>query len=107
MSRTNDTFTRHPMCSQFWPAEPNSVGLVRALPTVGLSDADSGDSGIHERKDQVTGRYLSHRLVEGIASAVSVALRRPKIAARDFLTECLVLIDPPVPHSDSAKGLED
>ena len=77
-------------------ASRTKFSWLRALPAIRFGDAKSDDSGIDERKGQITGRNLAHRLIEGIASPVSIALRRPKVATRNLLARCLILIDPPV-----------
>ena len=74
----------------------------RALPTIGLGDSDGRNTSVYEGKYQVTRRDFSHRLVEWIARAIGVALRRPEVATRDLLAECLILVDPPISHPDSA-----
>src|ERR1700730_6389575 len=70
----------------------------RAFPTVGLSNADRDDPGVDEREDQIAGRDLAHRFIEGIPRPVRVALRRPEITAPKFVAVCLVLVDPPIAH---------
>ena len=74
----------------------------RALPAIRLGDSNSGDSGVYEGKDHVPRRDFPHRLVKWVACAVGVALRRPEVAPGDLLVECLILVDPPISHPDSA-----
>src|ERR1700691_4958539 len=72
---------------------------LRALAAIAAHDAERGDACVAEGEDDVSGRDLTHELVEGIAVAVLVALGRPEIAALDLLAEGLVLVDPPISHS--------
>src|SRR5947209_7030150 len=74
------------------------LGGLRALEAIRLRDPDCGDERVGEREDQVARRHFPHRLVEWISRAVAVSLRRPQIAARLLLSECLVLVYPPVAH---------
>jgi hypothetical protein len=46
-------------------------------------------------------RDLAHRFIERIAPAIRITLRRPQVAACGLLTERLILIDPPMAHSDT------
>jgi hypothetical protein len=70
----------------------------RAFPTVGLSNADRDNPGVHEREDQAAGRDLAHGFIERIPRAVRVALGRPKITVLEPVAVCLVLVDPPTAH---------
>src|SRR6266478_10249785 len=90
--------------SHIFPVLPNRAKLnwFRALPTIGLGDSDSGNPSIYKGKYQVSRRDFSHRLIEWIAGASGVALRRPEVATSDLLAECLILVDPPISHPDSA-----
>src|SRR3546814_1324127 len=49
-------------------------------------------SGEHE----VAGCRSAHVVVEAVAGAVRVALRRPQVGAVDLLTDGLLVVDPPV-----------
>src|SRR6266481_6011497 len=90
--------------SDIFPVLPHRAKFnwFRALPTIRLGDSDSRDPSIYEGKYQVTRRDFSHRLVEWVARAIGVALRRPEVATCDLLAECLILVDPPISHPDSA-----
>src|SRR5205807_7685929 len=90
--------------SDILPVLPHRTKLnwFRALPKIGLGDSDGDNPSIYEGKYQVSRRDFSHRLVEWIARAIGVALRRPEVATRDLMAECLILIDPPISHPDSA-----
>ena len=61
-------------------ASTSELQRFRAFPCVRLNDADSQYPRVHEREDQVARRHLTHQLIERIAGAVGVALRRPQIS---------------------------
>src|ERR1700739_2446286 len=78
-------FVRSP--PDIFPVRPDRAKLnwFRALPAIGLGDSDSDNPSIYEGKYQVSRRDFSHRLVEWIARAIGVALRRPEVATCDLL----------------------
>jgi len=76
--------------------------MVRVTPACPVAAQSRNPCSIYKGKYQISRRDFSHGFVEGIARTVGVSLRRPEIAARDALVECLILIDPPISHSDSA-----
>src|ERR1700687_2919836 len=73
----------------------------RALMAIAIDNAKRRDACVAEGEDDVCGSDLAHELVERIAVTVLVALRRPQIAAVDFLAKGLVLVDPPIAHAPS------
>src|SRR3546814_13356924 len=58
-------------------------------------------SGEHE----VAGCRSAHVVVEAVAGAVRVALRRPQVGAVDLLTDGLLVVDPPVARHRSEERL--
>src|SRR5271166_6457232 len=76
---------------------------LRALPAIATDDAERGNACVAEREDDVSGRDLAHKFVEGIAVTVLVALGRPQIAALNLLAERLILVDPPIAHLSSGR----
>jgi hypothetical protein len=92
--------TLHPMFSQFRPTEPNSVGFGHSQ----QYDFANPMAAIKYLQRKIPGLQgdFAHRFVERIARTVSFALRRPQIATCDLLAECLILVDPPISHPDSA-----
>jgi hypothetical protein len=53
---------------------------------------------IREGIDDVAGRDFAHGFVEGIELVVSFAFGRPDVFAKEFLSEGLLVIDPPEVH---------
>lgn len=71
-----------------------------AFPAIRLSSPDRKNSSIHERENQITGRDLTNRFIKRISRTICVPFGRPEIAASYLVAICLVLVHPPITHSD-------
>jgi hypothetical protein len=70
----------------------------RALIAIGDAIANGYDPSIYEGEYKIVRRNLFHEFIEGVSGSIRIALRRPEIATRYLLSECLVLVYPPVAH---------
>jgi len=65
---------------------------------ISACDTNCADLGFLKRKNQVPRRNFTHCIVKVISVTTRLVLWRPKVAARLFLAESFVLIDPPESH---------
>src|ERR1017187_5191299 len=72
----------------------------RALVTIGRDYSDGRYSRVCEGEHHISGRNFPHVFVEGVSGLARFALRGPEVSPLHFLPICLVLIDPPVAHSE-------
>src|SRR5882757_7444342 len=74
---------------------------LRALGAIGRGDASPATIRVLQNERRMSaGGDFAYGLVERIASAVTVALGRPKVSARELVAECLVLFYLLVAHKN-------
>jgi hypothetical protein len=81
-------------------ADSAEFGRFGTLVTIGRYNPKGTIRVSNEGKNKVAGCYLPHELVKRVSRTIGFALRRPEIAACDFLLIRLVLVYPPVAHGD-------